>query len=113
MATEFTKNGHRLESDSANPLVFKCRSAAVYQQTKGVHQKSDEHLLAAILIYAPCTVGQMIATLRAWLSVYADTELLEQVSGVVQKVIDDLSSAPRPSTSTPPQTGQGQVPGLN
>lgn len=108
----FTKKGHRLEQDADNPMIFRCRSRAVYHRTDAF-QSSDEHLLAAILIYAPCTLGQVIATLRAWLGAYADDELVEQIDGVVEKAINGLTRVPTPTPSTQPPAGQGRGQGWN
>jgi hypothetical protein len=106
MTMEFTKRGHRLEQDEANPMIFRCRSRAVWLP-KDTLRRTDDHLLAALLIYAPATAGQMIATLRAWLSVYEDDELLEQAEAQVRKTFEGISPLP-PSTPSTAPPGQNQ-----
>jgi hypothetical protein len=110
MTTEFTKKGHRLERDATNPAIFRCRSLAVYRPNETL-QKNEGHLLAEMLVWPPCTAGQMIATIRAWLGVYDDEELLEQVNDEVRAFFDAVAPLPTPTPSTPPQKSQGQ--GLN
>ncbi len=80
VATEYTKRGHRLELNDG--WVFRCVGRAVSQSNNGP-QKGEGHVLAELLVWSPCTVGQVIATVRAWLHVYEDGELLEQVEGLV------------------------------
>jgi hypothetical protein len=105
---EFTKKGHRLEvtKGAKGAPIFRCRSRAMYSVGE-TWQKSDQHILSEILVWAPCTAGQMIATLRAWLSVYGDDELLAQAETLVQEAFDRMAPITTPTSSTPPQGGQG------
>ncbi len=106
---EFTKKGHRLAH--LEGLVFECttQKAVLWEESEG--QKGHfstapaPFILSRLALFVPCNQGQIVATLRAWLSVYDDEELLAQVAEVVGQVVDKLPVATPAAGS--PQGKQG------
>jgi hypothetical protein len=102
MASAYTKKGYRLEfKGQPNAFVFNCYSRVVVWSKPTSFRKGEDGI-AVLQIIAPSTMGQIIATLRAWLSAYDDAELLEQAETVAREAVDGLPEIPEPTPSTPP-----------
>ena len=103
---DYTKRGHKLHHDK--DLIFQCRARAVGWTEADGFRRGDDNLLAVLQLIALCTKGELVTTLRAWLSAYGDDELLEQVEPVVEEAfakIPEVKQASTPSTAP----GKGQV----
>lgn len=92
----YTKRGHKLEwaKDLKDGLIFKCSCRFVSWTPGERFGKGQDGLLAQLQVVAPCTHGEMVATLRAWLSVYGDDELLGQVEGEVDACLASIKDIP-------------------
>jgi hypothetical protein len=104
----YTRSGYKLEfTPDPNALFFGCFNEQVVLWTPQGFQRTPGGLLARLQIIAPCTRGDMVSALRAWLSVYGDPDLLEQVDSEVDRALAGMPEF-RPSAQPPndPQKGQ-------
>jgi hypothetical protein len=101
----YTNKGHALGhvrplDESVWALVFRCFGQAISGAQKGRPNKA-EFVLSDLAVYPPCTRAQVTDTIRGWLGVYDDQELLAQVEAVVAQALETLADAP-PATPPPP-----------
>ncbi len=102
---QFTKAGHVLEQAHAGgALAFLVRGQTAYAPIPGGPPAGTVFLLSQLAVVTPCTRSEVAAHLRAWLSVYGDNELLNQIDPAVEQAFAMLPEAPpvAPSTPAPP-----------
>jgi len=102
---EYTKNGHKLVH--LKDLLFRCEArAAVWPEDAKAPERTENFWLSSLLVFSPSTQGQIVRTLKAWLAVYEDDELVAQVDDLVVQVMGNMPSAKQGTPSTNPQKGQ-------
>jgi hypothetical protein len=98
---QYTNKGHALEHVSG--LIFCCMGQTASHEAKTPEKEArlvkTHYFLSQLAIFAPCTRAQITHTLRGWLGVYDDEELLAQVEGVVKQALEALPDA---TPATPP-----------
>jgi hypothetical protein len=94
MSIEYTKKGYKLEYlKGPNAFLFRCVTRYVGWSKDGFQQGGD-YPVAILQLIAPCDQGEIIRTLRCWLSAYDDDELVAQVQPVVEAALGEMPAIP-------------------
>ena len=98
---DYTTKGHKLEHERG--LQFLCRAqVVVFAPGKDQPERTD-HVLSQVSVWMPTTKQRVIATLKAWLSVYDDEELLGQVEAAIDEALKTMAQMTPARPSSPPQ----------
>jgi hypothetical protein len=101
---DYTKRGHKLHHEKG--LIFQCVARHVRWTNEKSFEQGADAPLAILQVIAPCSQGQLSATLSAWLSTYDDDELIAQVEAVVVEALAKIPMIKDVPPSVPPQKGQ-------